>query len=200
MLIIGLTGSIGTGKSATARMFAARGAPVHDADAAVHRLYAAGGAAVAPVAAAFPGVVRDGAIDRALLGKHVLGDDAAMAKLEAIVHPLVHGEEKAFLAAARGKRVRQAVIEVPLLLETGGAVRCDCVVVVTVAADIQRQRVLARPGMGVEKLSAILAKQMSDAEKRRRAHFIIDTGFGFAAAEQAVADIMRAVACMPGRS
>lgn len=194
MLIIGLTGSIGTGKSATARMFAARGCPVHDADAAVHRLYDAGGAAVEPVAAAFPGVAVDGRIAREKLSAAVVGRAQAIARLEAIVHPLVAAARDAFLAAARAARARVVVLEVPLLLETGGAARCDLVVVTSAPAGVQRARVLARPGMSEDKLAAILARQMSDADKRRRAHFIVETQYGFPAAEQQVADILRAIA------
>lgn len=189
MVILGLTGSIGMGKSATAEMFRARGIPVHDADAAVHALYR--GAAVAPVEAAFPGVVRAGAIDRAELGRRVLGDAQALKKLEAIVHPLVRAEEEAFIEKARASGAPLAVLDVPLLFETGNADRCDAIVVVSASADIQRARVLARPGMTLEKFESILQKQMPDAEKRRRADFIIDTGLGFDSARRAVDDIVQ---------
>lgn len=196
MWILGLTGSIGMGKSATARMFRALGVPVHDADAAVHALYR--GAAVAPVEAAFPGVARDGAIDRAALGARVLGDPEAMARLEAIVHPLVHAEEQAFLARARASGARLVVLDIPLLFETGGVGRTHAVAVVSAPKDVQRARVLARQGMTEDKFETILAKQMPDAEKRRRAHFVIDTGRGFAAAEHQVEGIVRALSG-PGR-
>lgn len=196
MWILGLTGSIGMGKSATAGLFRALGVPVHDADAAVHALYR--GAAVAPVEAEFPGVARDGVIDRAALGARVLGDAAAMARLEAIVHPLVHAEEQAFLARARAAGARLVVLDIPLLFEAGGAARTDAVAVVSAPKDVQRARVLARQGMTAEKFEAILAKQMPDADKRRRAHFVIDTGRGFASAAHQVAGVVRALSG-PGR-
>lgn len=196
MWILGLTGSIGMGKSATASMFRGFGVPVHDADAAVHRLYR--GAAVAPVEAAFPGVVRDGVIDRPALGARVLNDPEAMARLEAIVHPLVWAEEKAFLDRARAVNARLCVLDIPLLFETNAARRTHATAVVSAPPDVQRTRVLDRPGMTPEKLDVILAKQMPDAEKRRRAHFIIDTGRGFDAARHQVAGIMRAL-CGPDR-
>ncbi|MFG1347574.1 dephospho-CoA kinase [Xanthobacter autotrophicus DSM 431] len=196
MWILGLTGSIGMGKSATARLFRALGVPVHDADAAVHALYR--GKAVEPVEAAFPGVTRDGAIDRPALGARVLNDPEAMRRLEAIVHPLVRGEEETFLAAARAAGARLVVLDIPLLFETGGRERVDAIAVVSAPKAVQRTRVLDRPGMTEEKFAAILAKQMPDAEKRRRAHFVIDTGRGFAAAEHQVAGVVRALAG-PGR-
>ena len=198
MLIIGLTGSIGMGKSATADMFRARGVPVFDADRVVHGLYA--GDAAAKVEAAFPGTLKDGRIDRQELGRHVLDDAKAMARLEAIVHPLVRAAEDAFLDAAAKSGARVAVIEVPLLLESGADARCDLVAVVSAPAEVQRERVLARPGMTEEKFTAILARQMSDADKRRRAHAVIPTGAGFPAAQKAVDDLLRAVAAMPGRA
>ncbi|MBN8915786.1 MAG: dephospho-CoA kinase [Rhizobiales bacterium] len=196
MWVLGLTGSIGMGKSATARMFRALGVPVHDADASVHALYR--GTAVAPVEAAFPGVTRDGVIDRAALGARVLGDAEAMKRLEAIVHPLVREAETAFLAKARESGARLAVLDIPLLFETGGDRRVHAVAVVSASKPVQRERVLGREGMTEEKFETILAKQMPDAEKRRRAHFVIDTGRGFAAAEHQVAGIVRALAG-PGR-
>lgn len=196
MWILGLTGSIGMGKSATASMFRSLGVPVYDADAAVHALYR--GAAVAPVEVAFPGVVRDGAIDRMLLSGRVLNNPEAMARLEAIVHPLVHQEEAAFLAKARAQSHMLAVLDIPLLFEAGGYRRVDAVAVVSADAAIQHARVMDRPGMTQEKFAAIRAKQMPDAEKRRRAHFIIDTGRGFEAARHQVAGIVRALAG-PGR-
>ncbi|WP_234052819.1 MULTISPECIES: dephospho-CoA kinase [unclassified Xanthobacter] len=196
MWILGLTGSIGMGKSATAAMFRSLGAPVHDADAAVHSLYR--GDAVEPVEAAFPGVVRDGIIDRAALAGRVLNDPQAMARLEAIVHPLVWAQEKAFLDRARESGARLCVLDIPLLFETGAMGRTHAVAVVSAPPEVQRGRVLDRPGMTMEKFEAILAKQMPDAEKRRRAHFIIDTGRGFEAARHQVAGIMRALSG-PGR-
>jgi dephospho-CoA kinase len=200
MIIIGLTGSIGTGKSATAAMFAAHAIPVYDADAAVHALYAPGGEAVAPVEAAFPGVTTDGAIDRQKLSGHVLGDAEALKKLEAIVHPLVRAKEKGFLKTARAARAHAAILEIPLLFETGDAGRCDLIVVTSAPEDVQRQRVLEREGMTADKLDAILKKQMSDEAKRRRAHFVVETQHGFEAAEKQVADIVRAIAALPGRA
>jgi dephospho-CoA kinase len=194
VITLGLTGSIGMGKSTTAAMFARHGVAVHDADRAVHRLYGRGGAAVAPVGGLFPGAVAEGAIDRAVLAAIVQGDRAALAALEAVVHPLVRDEETRFLAAARAAGRRIALVDVPLLLETGGERRVDMVVVVTAAPEIQRARVLARPGMTEERFAAILKRQMADEEKRRRAHFVIDTGHGLAAAERAVADILTALA------
>lgn len=196
MWVVGLTGSIGMGKSATARMFRALGVPVHDADAAVHALYA--GAAVAPVEAAFPGVTRDGAIDRAALGARVLNDPQALKRLETIVHPLVREEETRFLDQARLAGARLVVLDIPLLLETGSDARVDAVAVVSAPKAVQRDRVMARGGMTEDKFAAILAKQMPDEEKRRRAHFIIDTGRGFSAAVHQVAGIVRALAG-PGR-
>ena len=196
MWILGLTGSIGMGKSATAALFGAEGVPVHDADAAVHDLYA--NEAVAPVEAAFPGVTRDGVIDRPELSRRVLKDADAMKRLEAIVHPLVRARETAFLTKARAAGARLVVLDIPLLLETGSARRMDAVAVVSAPADVQRDRVLARPDMTEERFALILRKQMPDAEKRRRAHFLIDTGRGFDAARHQVRGIVRALSG-PGR-
>jgi dephospho-CoA kinase len=176
MLVIGLTGSIGMGKSTAASMLRRLGLPVHDADAAVHRLTARGGAAVAPVAEAFPGVERDGRIDRGLLGARVLGDPAALKRLEAILHPLVRAEARAFLARQARLRRPLAVLDIPLLFETGGERLCDAVIVVTAPSFVQRARVLRRPGMTEDKMRAILAQQMPDVEKRRRADFVVQTG------------------------
>jgi dephospho-CoA kinase len=192
--VVGLTGSIASGKSTTAKMFARRGVPVHDADAAVHRLYR--GEAVAPVEAAFPGVTVDGAIDRARLGERVVGDPAALAKLEAIVHPLVRESENAFLAREEARGTRLVVIDVPLLFETGETDRAHVLVVTTVAPEIQRARVLARPGMTEVKLEALLARQMPDGERRRRAHVLVDSGHGLAAAERQVDAILKALAAL----
>jgi dephospho-CoA kinase len=197
MFILGLTGSIGMGKSVTAGIFAHCGIPVHDADAAVHRLYS--GEAVAPIAAAFPGMVTDGVVDRAALGARVLEDEAAMARLELIVHPLVHKSQLAFLAAAQRRGERIVVLDIPLLLETGASDRVDAVVVVSAPLAVQKARALARPGMSEAKLAAILLKQMPDVEKRRRAHFVVDSSRGVDSAERQVCGILRAVAGLPGR-
>ena len=197
--VLGLTGSIGMGKSATAAIFRRLGAPVHDADACVHALYD-GGDAVPPIAAAFPGTVTDGVVDRAALGRIVLDDPARMAELEAIVHPLVRAAEARFLKEAASARAPVAVLDIPLLFETGGERRCDAVLVVTATAAVQRARVLARPAMTEDKFDTILAKQMPDAEKRGQAHFLVDTGRGFNAAETQVRGILRALAGRPGRT
>ena len=195
--VLGLTGSIGMGKSATAEIFRRFGVPVHDADAAVHRLYE--GEAAPLIEAAFPGTAPAGAVDRAVLSKLVIGSPERMAELEAIVHPLVRREEERFLAKSAAERAPVAVLDIPLLFETGGEARCDAVLVVTAAPDVQRRRVLARAGMNEEKFAAILAKQMPDADKRTRAHFLVDTGRGHASAERQVGDILRALASRPGR-
>jgi dephospho-CoA kinase len=195
--VLGLTGSIGMGKSATAAMFRALGVPVHDADAVVHALYR--GAAAPLIAKAFPGTIADGVVDRSALGKEVLGQPERLKELEAIVHPLVRAERDAFLTAAVAARAPVAVIDIPLLFETGGERDCDAVLVVTASREVQRARVLARAGMTEEKFAAIAAKQMPDAEKREKAHFLVDTGRGFAAAERQVGDILRALVGRPGR-
>jgi dephospho-CoA kinase len=190
MLILGLTGSIGMGKSTTSAMFQAEGVPVYDSDAAVHALYATGGAAVAPVEAAFPGVVVDGAIDRAKLSAAVVGNSEALAQLEAIVHPLVGAHRIGFFEKAEAEGRDMVVLDIPLLYETGGEKKVDKVVVVSAAADVQRQRVLARPDMTPEKFEAILARQTPDAEKRARADFVIDTGQGLDHARKQVRDLL----------
>lgn len=192
MIRLGLTGSIGMGKSATATMFREAGIPVHDSDAAVHRLYA--GAAAPLIEAAFPGTVKDGVVDRALLGATVLNNDAAMKKLESIVHPLVTETTLNFLATAEKAGHRLVVLDVPLLFEVGRDRDCDAIVVVSADASVQRERVLARPGMTEAKFQAIVARQIPDSEKRRRAHFVIDTGRGFEAARRAVKDVIRTLA------
>ncbi|WAJ31624.1 dephospho-CoA kinase [Antarcticirhabdus aurantiaca] len=184
MIVLGLTGSIGMGKSTTAAMFEAEGVPVYSADAAVHRLYA--GRAAPLVEAAFPGTVRSGVVDREALARAVLADPEARRRLEAIVHPMVREEEEAFLAAAREAGHPLAVLDIPLLFETGGEARCDAVVVVTAPSEVQRARVLARPGMTPERFDAILAAQMPDADKRARASVVIDTGGGLDPAREAV--------------
>lgn len=191
MIVIGLTGSIGMGKSTTAKMFAEEGVPVHDSDEAVHRLYA--GPAMPLVEAAFPGVTVDGKIDRTILGAKVLGNPAAMKTLEGIIHPLVRADANEFLRRNRDAGAQLAVLDIPLLFETGGRDRVDKVVVVTAPADVQRERVLARPGMTVEKFEAILARQVPDVEKRRQADYIVDTGQGMDAARNAVREIVAAL-------
>lgn len=188
MIVLGLTGSIGMGKSTTAKMFTDAGVPVHDSDETVHRLYA--GKAAPLVEAAFPGTTKAGVVDRARLAEKVLGDPAALKTLEAIIHPLVRADADAFLARHRAAGAPIAVLDIPLLFETGGRSRVDKVVVVTAPAKVQRARVLERPGMSEEKFASILAKQVPDAEKRRQADFIVDTGQGFDAARAAVAAIV----------
>jgi dephospho-CoA kinase len=197
MFVLGLTGSLGMGKSTTARFFAEAGVPVHDADSAVHRLYE--GAAVKAIEAAFPGTTADGKVDRNLLAARVLGDAAALKRLEAIVHPLVQEAERLMLAEAQARGEKIAVLDIPLLFETGGDRRVDAVVVVSAPPDVQRARVLERPGMTIAKLEAILAKQMPDEEKRRRADFVVDTSQGFDAARAQVRAILDAVVKMPKR-
>ncbi len=188
MIRLGLTGSIGMGKSATAAMFREAGVPVHDSDATVHALYAAGGAAVEPVAAAFPGAVRDGAVDRAALSALVLGDPAALDRLNGIVHPLVAKARDRFVATAGDAPL--VVYDIPLLFETGGEADVDKILVVTAAPKVQRQRVLARPGMTPKRFAAILARQLPDAEKRARADYVIRTDEGFEPARAAVQAIV----------
>jgi dephospho-CoA kinase len=198
MFILGLTGSLGMGKSTTAKFFAEEGVPVHDADAAVHRLYE--GAAVPPIEAAFPGATAGGKVDRDKLAKRVLGDEAAIKRLEAIVHPLVRADEERFLAEAERSGAQVVVLDIPLLFETGGEKRCDAVVVVSAPPDLQRLRAFERRGMSEEKFRAILANQMPDAEKRGRADFIVDSGHGFEHARAQVREILNQVAKMPNRS
>ncbi|WP_336979897.1 dephospho-CoA kinase [Brevundimonas nasdae] len=193
MILLGLTGSIGMGKSTTTAMFADLGAVVWNADDAVHRLYAPGGAAVGPVGEAFPGVVVDGAVDRTRLAEALGKDETAFRHLEAIVHPLVAQGRAADLEAARTAGVKLAVLDIPLLFETGGDRAVDAVVVVTADPAIQAERVLARPGMTRERFDAILARQMPDAEKRARADFVINTGRGLEAARAEVEAIVAAV-------
>ncbi|MFJ6025444.1 dephospho-CoA kinase [Brevundimonas sp. NPDC092305] len=190
MIVLGLTGSIGMGKSTTTAMFAEEGALVWNADDAVHRLYARGGAAVAQVGEAFPGVVVDGAVDRTRLADALGRDEAAFGTLEAIVHPLVIQGRLADLAEAETRGTRLAVLDIPLLFETGGDAAVDAVVVVTAPAEVQAARVLARPGMTLKRFEAILARQTPDAEKRRRADFVIDTGEGLDAARARVREIV----------
>jgi dephospho-CoA kinase len=192
--VLGLTGSIGMGKSATADLFRELGVPVHDADASVHALYR--GRAAPLIERAFPGTVTDGVVDRRKLGALVLGDPEKMKRLEAIVHPLVREEEETFLSSVT---TTIAVLDIPLLFETSGEKRCDAVLVVTAPQDVQRQRVMARPGMTDETFRAILAKQMPDADKRARAHFLVDTSRGFDSARVQVQSILACLAGRPGR-
>jgi dephospho-CoA kinase len=196
MFKLGLTGSIGMGKSATAAMFRAAGVPVHDADEVVHALYR--GRAAPLIEAAFPGTVIDGTINRALLSKVLFEDESRLRALERIVHPLVREERDKFLAANDHAPV--VILDIPLLFETGGEGDTDAVALVTAPESVQRARVLARPGMTEEKFQAILLKQLPDSEKRLRAHFLIETGFGFAHAERRVRAILRAIAGRSGRT
>jgi dephospho-CoA kinase len=190
VIVLGVTGSIAMGKSTACALLRAQGVPVHDADATVHRLFAVGGAAVPLIAQAFPGVVVEGRVDRALLGPRVLSDAEALRRLEGIVHPLVRAEERAFLD--RHRRAGRAVValDIPLLFETGGEARCDAALTVSAPAFLQRQRALRRPGMTVEKFAAILARQMPDAQKRRRADYVVPSGLGRAVTWRALAGIL----------
>lgn len=189
MIVLGLTGSAAMGKSTTAKMFAAEGVPVFDADAAVHELY--GTEAVTPVEAVFPGVTVNGRIDRDRLAAKVFNNSEALRKLEAIVHPLVRKAQDRFRAEAERGGAPIVVLDIPLLFETGGDARVDAVVVVTAPAEIQRERLLERPGMTAEKIEGMLARQMPDSEKRRRADFVVDTSRGFEAAREDVRNILR---------
>lgn len=201
MIILGLTGSLGMGKSTAAGMFRRLGVPVHDSDAAVHRLLGRRGAAVAAVAAAFPGVTRaDGAIDRPALGARVFGDGAALKRLERILHPLVRRSQQRFLAAARARRAPLVVLDVPLLFETGGERRCDAVAVVSAPAFLQRRRVLARPGMSEERFRSVLAKQMPDWQKRRRADFVLPSGLGRAVTFRRIKRLVAALLAPPNEA
>jgi dephospho-CoA kinase len=195
--MVGLTGSIGMGKSETLKLFRRLGIPVYDADAAVHALYEKGGAAVAPIAASFPEAVRDERVDRVRLAQRVAVDEAAFKRLEAIVHPLVRQIQNDFLdrVAASGEDI--AVLDIPLLYETGGDKRMDAVVVVSAPQEIQRARVMSRPGMTLEKLESIHARQVPDAEKRAKADFVIETGEGI---EHAFAEVKRVAAALKARA
>ena len=195
MFILGLTGSIGMGKTTTARLFAEEGVPVHDSDAAVHRLYE--GDAVAAIEQAFPGTTAAGKVDRQKLGAKVVNDATALKRLEGIVHPLVRQSETKFLEAARARGESIVVLDIPLLYETGGEKRVDAVVVVTAPAEIQRKRVLERPGMTPDKFAVLLQKQVPDAQKRVRADFIVDSGHGVEPAREQVRQILREVATLP---
>jgi dephospho-CoA kinase len=193
--VLCLTGSLGMGKSATAKMFADAGVPVHDSDAVVHALYE--GEAVAAIEAAFPGTTADGKVDRAKLAAVVINDRAALKRLEAIVHPLVGAARDKFLGDAQSSGTPVVLLDIPLLFEIGGEARCNAVVVVSAPPDMQRTRAFERPGMTEEKFAALVAKQVPDAEKRRRADFVVDTSKGFDHARAQVRDILSAVANMP---
>jgi len=193
MIVLGLTGSIGMGKSSAAKALRRLGVPVHDADAEVHRLQAPGGAALPAIAAAFPGAVADGRLDRARLRAMLQADPAGWPRLEAIIHPLVRRTEERFLARAAARRVKGVVLDIPLLFESGGEVRCDATIVVSAPPFIQRARVLRRPGMTEAQLDAMLARQMPDAEKRRRADFVVPTGLDRRQTLRALRKILRIV-------
>lgn len=199
MLLIGLTGSIGMGKSETAKMFRELGVPVYDADAAVHKLYEKGGKAVEPLRAAFPAAIVDDAVDRKALSRCVIGMPGEMKKLEAIVHPLVGEAQMEFLRANMEAGQAMAVLDIPLLYETGGETRVDVVVVVSAPYDIQKTRVLARPDMDEAKFAAIHAKQVPDAEKRRRADFVVESDKGLDHARAQVAAIVEALKTREGK-
>ena len=194
MVVIGLTGSIGMGKSETAKLFARLGIPVYDSDAAVHALYEPGGAAVDAIAKAFPGSVKDGRVDRTELSRQLAADNTGFKTLEAIVHPLVAREQAQFLESSAGAEM--VVLDIPLLFETGGHGRMDAVVVVSAPHDVQRARVLARPGMTPDKLDHILSRQMPDAEKRAKAHFVVETDKGL---DHAFAQVKAVVAALQRR-
>jgi dephospho-CoA kinase len=196
MFVLGLTGSIAMGKTTTAKLFAEAGVPVHDADAAVHRLYE--GEAVAAIEAAFPGTTKDGKVDRAALGQRVLNAPAALQRLESIVHPLVRQSEQRFLESAEKSGAKVVVLDIPLLFETGADRRVDAVVVVTAPPEVQRARAIER-GLSPAQFEALLARQMPDAEKRARADFVVDTSRGIEAARAQVRDILAAVVNMPRR-
>jgi dephospho-CoA kinase len=197
MIVLGLTGSIGMGKSTTANLFAEAGVPVYDADAAVHRLYE--GEAVALIEAAFPGTTENGKVDRNKLSARVVHDSAAMKRLEEIVHPMLGASRQKFLQEAERAGAPVVVVDVPLLFETGGEQRVDAVVVVTTTPEVQRERILSRPNMTEEKLAAILARQMPDAEKRKRAHFLVDTSHGLDPVRARIRDILAEAAKMTPR-
>jgi dephospho-CoA kinase len=197
MLILGLTGSIGMGKSTTAKLFAEAGVPVYDADAAVHQLYE--GDAAPAIEAAFPGTSAAGKVDRAKLSAHVVHDPAAMRRLEEIVHPMLGASRQKFFADAEAAGAPVVVVDVPLLFETGGEKRVDAVVVVTTSPELQRERVLARGTMDEEKFNSILARQLPDAEKRKRADFVVDTSHGLDPVRARIRDILTDAVKMPQR-
>jgi dephospho-CoA kinase len=198
MLILGLTGSIGMGKSTTANFFRMAGVRVHDSDGVVHALYR--GAAVPAIEAAFPGTTSDGSVDRVRLARRVLQDPQELRRLEAIIHPLVQSDREAFLASAGAAALPIVVLDIPLLFEIGAETSVDAVVVVTAPEAVQKSRVLTRQGMTQEKFAAIVANQIPDSQKRRRAHFLVDTSRSFAAAAAQVRDILRASSAMQGRA
>ncbi|MCF2521290.1 dephospho-CoA kinase [Bradyrhizobium sp. G127] len=197
MLLLGLTGSIGMGKSTTAKLFEEAGVPVYDADATVHKVYE--GEAVPAVEAAFPGSTVNGKVDRQKLSAMVVNNPEAMKRLETIVHPMLRSHQLKFLSDAEKSGAPVAVLDVPLLYETGGESRVDAVVVVTTAPDVQRERILARDNMTADKLEAILARQLPDAEKRKRADFIVDTSHGLEPVRQRIREILLEVVKMPKR-
>jgi len=197
MFVLGLTGSIGMGKSTTAKLFAELGVPVYDADAIVHQLY--DGEAVAAIEAAFPGTTADGKVNRTKLSARVVHDPAAIQRLEEVVHPMLGSSRQKFFADAEGSGAPVVVVDVPLLFETGGEKRVDAVVVVTTSPELQRQRVLARGMMDDEKFNAILSRQMPDGEKRKRADFVVDTSHGLQPVRAQIKDILAEVVKMPQR-
>jgi dephospho-CoA kinase len=200
MVIVGLTGSIGMGKSTAAKMLRQMGVPVYDADAAVHALQAPGGIALPPIEAAFPGVVKNGVLDRQALGARVFGNKEALRRLEAIVHPLVGQQQRRFLRAAARRREKLVVLDIPLLFEGLGERRVDGVLVVSAPAFLQRQRVMARPGMTAEKFAGILKQQVPDSQKRRKATVVIPTGLGLAPTRAALTKAVRELTRKQGRS
>jgi dephospho-CoA kinase len=197
MFVLGLTGSIGMGKSTTALLFAEMGVPVYDADATVHRLYER--EAVAAIEQAFPGTTGVNGVDREKLSVHVVGNAPAMKRLEAVVHPMLRAHERDFLAKAEAAGAPVAVLDIPLLFETKGETRVDAVLVVSAPEDVQRARILSRPSMTAAKLETILARQMSDADKRARADFVVDTSKGLDAAREQIRHVLTKVATMPQR-
>lgn len=197
MFVLGLTGSIGMGKSTTAQLFAEMGVPVYDADATVHRLYE--GEAVAAIEQAFPGTTGANGVDREKLSVHVVGNAPAMKRLETIVHPMLRAHEKEFLTNAEAAGAPVAVLDIPLLFETKGETRVDAVLVVSAPEGVQRARILSRPNMTAAKLETILARQMSDADKRAKADFVVDTSKGLDAAREQIRHVLAKVATMPRR-
>ncbi len=200
MLLVGLTGSIGMGKSKSAELFEAEGLPVYDADAAVHALYKKGGAAVAPLSEHFPEAIKDGAVDRTILGKLVLHDGEMLQKLESIVHPLAGKMQKYFLETQEAAGKKAVILDIPLLLEKKAEGLVDVVVVVSTTPEVQNQRVLTRPGMTEEKYRAILSKQMPDIEKREKADFVVDSTISVADAKSQIRDIISRLDDIPARA
>ena len=200
MLLVGLTGSIGMGKSKSAELFEAEGLPVYDADASVHALYEKGGAAVAPLSEHFPEAIKDGAVDRTILGKLVLHDGEMLQKLESIVHPLAGKMQKDFLEMQEAAGKKAVILDIPLLLEKKAEGLVDVVVVVSTTPEVQKQRVLERPGMTEEKFHSILSKQMPDAEKREKADFVVDSTISVADAQSQIRDIISRLDDIPARA